>query len=191
MVLKKNKWKNRWTLVLRTAIGYPYYKGSPCVTTEIITEKFDVLRGRLLGIANKNKGTTRSSEVPVSRDTNAKYSHEQKLQTTFGKRRFSIFTLWLHLPDFIAPAVNWWICLCSRRSAWKFSLSGTVDLLLKKKQNKFQIKLVFISLKFKNIPASKNLSSVPTDEHVNLIQVQFSTWQQKHKKASCSHCQKF
>ena len=27
------------------AIGYPYYKGSPCVTTEIITDKFDVLRG--------------------------------------------------------------------------------------------------------------------------------------------------
>ena len=32
------------------AIGYPYYKGSPCVTTEIITDKFDVLRGRLLEI---------------------------------------------------------------------------------------------------------------------------------------------
>ena len=53
MVLKKNKWKNRWTLVVRTTIGYPYYKGicvcEPCVTTEIITGKFDVLRGRLLG----------------------------------------------------------------------------------------------------------------------------------------------
>ena len=52
MVLKINKWKNRWTLVVRTAIGYPYYKGSPCVTTEIITDKFDVLRGRLLGNHN-------------------------------------------------------------------------------------------------------------------------------------------
>ena len=48
----KNKWKNRWTLVVRTAIVYPYYKGSPCVTTEIITDKFDVLRGRLLGNHN-------------------------------------------------------------------------------------------------------------------------------------------
>ena len=35
-----------------TAIGYPYYKGSPCVTTEIITDKFDFLRGRLLGNHN-------------------------------------------------------------------------------------------------------------------------------------------
>ena len=49
MVLKINKWKNRWTLAVRIAIGYPYYKGSPCVTTEIITDKFDVLRGQLLG----------------------------------------------------------------------------------------------------------------------------------------------
>ena len=32
---------------------YPYYKGSPCVTTEIITEKFDDLRGRLLGNHNE------------------------------------------------------------------------------------------------------------------------------------------
>ena len=48
----KNNRKNRSTLVLRTAIGYPYYKGSPCVTTEIITDKFDVLRGRLLGNHN-------------------------------------------------------------------------------------------------------------------------------------------
>ena len=43
MVLKINKWKNRWTLVVRIAIGYPYYKGSPSVTTEIITEKYDVV----------------------------------------------------------------------------------------------------------------------------------------------------
>ena len=34
------------------AIGYPFYKGSPCVTTEIMTDKFDVLRGRLLGNHN-------------------------------------------------------------------------------------------------------------------------------------------
>ena len=26
---------------MRTTIDYPYYKGSPCVTMEIITEKFD------------------------------------------------------------------------------------------------------------------------------------------------------
>ena len=28
-------------------MGYAYYKGSLCVTTEIVTEKFDVLRDRL------------------------------------------------------------------------------------------------------------------------------------------------
>ena len=36
----------------KSATGYPYYKGSPCATTEIITKKFDVLRGRLLGNHN-------------------------------------------------------------------------------------------------------------------------------------------
>ena len=42
------------------AIGYPYYKGSPCVTTEIITEKFDVLRGRLLGSGSRNDFRSRN-----------------------------------------------------------------------------------------------------------------------------------
>ena len=59
MVLKKKKkWKNRRTLVVRTAIGSPYYKGSPCVTTEIITDKFDVLRGRLVEVVMISQEST-------------------------------------------------------------------------------------------------------------------------------------
>ena len=64
MVLKKkNKRKNRWTLVVRTAIGYPYYKGSPCVTTEIITDKFDVLRGRLQVVMISQESTTKDVKL--------------------------------------------------------------------------------------------------------------------------------
>ena len=57
-------------IICYVIIGYPYYKGSPCVTTEIITDKFDVLRGRLLG--NQNDYQTTIIVVMISQESTTK-----------------------------------------------------------------------------------------------------------------------